>query len=185
MRHVTELVSILHSNADYQKPILFLYSDSGPDHRLTYVSVQVSLISLFLILDLDFLCAARTAPSHSWRNPVERVMSTLNLGLQCIGLMREEGDPDFESEAAKCNSLASLRDAAERMPNFKSSALDSVAHVKSLLAMLVQRLELKGKKFCSFTAASDNDIDTMWSELLAVDSALSHSQGRASLQSMV
>lgn len=42
---------------------------------------------------------------------------------------------------------------------------------KSLLAMLVQRLQLKSIKF-SLIAASDNDIYTMWSELLAVDSAL-------------
>lgn len=58
------------------------YSDGGPNHRITYVSVQISLIALFLTLDLDFICAVRTAPSHSWCNPVERIMSTLNLGLQ-------------------------------------------------------------------------------------------------------
>lgn len=64
------------------KLILCLYSDSGPDHRLTYVSVKVALICLYIFLDLDYLITARTAPQYSWRNPVERVMSTLNLGLQ-------------------------------------------------------------------------------------------------------
>ena len=138
---------ILSSNADIHKSILFLYSDGGPDHRLTYVSVQVSLIALFLMLDLDFLCAARTAPSHSWRNMVERVMSTLNLGLQCLGLMREKGDSDFEAEAAKCNNLVVLRDAADCVPNFRSSALYSMAHVKSLLTMLLGRWNSRGKNF--------------------------------------
>ena len=66
---------------------MFLYTEGGPDHRLTYLSVQLSLISLFLKLDLDLLCACRTAPFHSWRNPVERTMSILNLGFQSIGLM--------------------------------------------------------------------------------------------------
>ena len=56
-------------------------TDGGSDHTLTFQSVQLSLISIFLALDLDFLCAARTAPLHSWRNPVERIMSILNLGL--------------------------------------------------------------------------------------------------------
>ena len=70
--------------------------DSGPDHRLNYVSVQVSLIAIFKRLDLDLLWAARTAPAHSWRNPVERVMSTLNLGLQCVGLMREKRDDELK-----------------------------------------------------------------------------------------
>ena len=61
-------------------------------------------------LDLDYLLAARTAPCHSWRNPVERVMSTLNLGLQCVGLERQAGDDRFELEARNCNSLSALRE---------------------------------------------------------------------------
>ena len=87
-RHMTELVDTIQSqNLLTEKSVLFLYSDGGPVHRLTYLSVQLSLIALFLKLDLDYLCAARTAPCHSWRNPAERVMSIVNLGLQCVGLM--------------------------------------------------------------------------------------------------
>jgi len=86
LRHATELSSLLLS-PEINKSVLFLYSDGGSDHKLTSISVQVCLIALFMMLDLDFLCAAQTAPSHSWRNPVEQVMSTLNLRLQCIGLM--------------------------------------------------------------------------------------------------
>ena len=69
------------------KPILFVYTDAygGPDHRLTYLSVQLSYIALFRQMDLDLLIVGRTAPCHSWRNPVERIMSIVNLGLQCIG----------------------------------------------------------------------------------------------------
>ena len=162
MRHGTELSSLLSSNSELQRSIIFLYG--GPDHRLTCICAGL-LIAVFLKLDLDFLCAARTAPSHSWRNPVEWVMLTLNLGLQCIGLMREKGDTGFEAEAAKCNSLVALREAAKRVPNFRSSTLDSVAHVKSLLVMLLERLELKGKKFSSFAPSTEDDIDSMWSEL--------------------
>ena len=79
--HATELSTILRSKEEYRKPVLFVYSDGGPSHRITYVSVQISLIALFLTLDLDFICAVRTAPSHSWRNPVERIMSTLNFSV--------------------------------------------------------------------------------------------------------
>ena len=68
--------------------MLFIYSDGGSDHCLTYLSVQLSSISLFINLDLDVLIAERTAPSHSWANPIERVMSILNIGLQLIGVMR-------------------------------------------------------------------------------------------------
>ncbi len=103
-RHMTELVAVLKSKVSLaHKPLLFIYSDGGPDYRLTYLSVQLSLICVFLELDLDFLCAARTAPHHSWRNPAERIMSLINLGLQCVGMMRKEMAPEDEATIANCN----------------------------------------------------------------------------------
>ncbi len=171
MRHAAELGNIL--SRDPGKSVLFVYSDGGPDHRLTYVSVQLALISVFLKLDLDYLCAARTAPSHSWRNPVERIMSTLNLGLQSVGLMREQMDSEFEAQSGKCSSLKDLRDVASRYPDFQSSALDSVSHVKVLLLKLFERLDLKGKKFEGFCPASSSDIDELWAQLQeTVDSTI-------------
>ena len=56
LRHAAELHSLLCTRIG-SKSILCIYSDGGPDHRLTYVSVQLSLIALFLNLDLDFLIA--------------------------------------------------------------------------------------------------------------------------------
>ena len=65
LRHATELKELLcHHNA-VVKPVLCLYTDGGPDHRITYLSVQVSLICLFLSLNLDYLIATRIAPCHS------------------------------------------------------------------------------------------------------------------------
>ena len=43
----------------------------------------------FLRGDFDLLIAARTAPQQSWTNPVERIMSILNLGLQGVAIIRE------------------------------------------------------------------------------------------------
>ena len=93
---------------NFDKAILCVYTDGGPDHRTTYVSVKLSLIALFLKFDLDYLIAARTPPYHSWCNPVERVMSLLNLGLQCIGMMRREGSELFEKEMSKCGNMKAL-----------------------------------------------------------------------------
>ena len=67
IRHMPELQSVLRTVDDH--PVLLLYTDGGPDHRLTYTTVQISLISIFLALDLNFLCAVRTPPYHSWKNP--------------------------------------------------------------------------------------------------------------------
>ena len=100
-------------------PVLVLYTDSGPDHRLTYLSVQAALIGLFRKLNRDYLCAACTAPCHSWKNPVERIMSIFNLGLQSVGLMREKQDEDFEKAADKCKNMSDLCAAANKSPEFK------------------------------------------------------------------
>ena len=54
------------------------------------------LLALFLELVLDTMVVMRTAPTHSWANPVERVMSVLNLGLQGVALSREVMDEEFE-----------------------------------------------------------------------------------------
>ena len=47
-------------------------------------------------MNLDRLVALRTAPSNSWANPVERIMSIVNIGLQGVGLMRQKMSDDFE-----------------------------------------------------------------------------------------
>ena len=36
IRHATELSHVLSKNDELRKPVLFVYSDGGPDHRLTY-----------------------------------------------------------------------------------------------------------------------------------------------------
>ena len=115
LRHAAELHSLLLTRIG-SKSILCIYSDGGPDHRLTYVSVQLSLIALYLNLDLDFLIACRTAPNHSWKNPVERLMSTINLGFQSVGLMRSKLLEDFELKIQNCNSLKDLCAACDSCP---------------------------------------------------------------------
>ena len=84
-------------------------------------------------------------------------MATLNLGLQCVGLMREKMDDNFESEASKCKSLKELCEATKRRPGFQD-AIDSVSHVKVLLTQIFERLQLKGKNFTVFNAASPQSI---------------------------
>ena len=49
-RHVTELIKALSNSSN---PILCIYTDGGPDHRNTHLTVQISLICLFRSLDLD------------------------------------------------------------------------------------------------------------------------------------
>lgn len=63
-RHVVELQHILKAKEE-RKPRLFMYTDGGPDHRVTYGAVKLSLTVLFKRMNLEFLVACRTAPGHS------------------------------------------------------------------------------------------------------------------------
>ncbi len=172
-RHMCELDQIITNSATISShPILFIYSDGGPDHRLTYISVQLSLICLFLKLDLDFLCACRTAPYHSWKNPVERVMSVLNLGLQSVGLARAELPENLEKEVAKCNTLSELRKIATRNNDFVAAVQDSLSPVKVLLSNIFSRLCLHEEGILMFNSATSSEISEFWSTLLIIDSTL-------------
>ena len=92
IRHATELSQLLKATLD-DKELPFMCTDRGPDHCVNHMSVQLSLIMLFLEHDQDGIIAVKTPPGHSWKNPAERIMSILNLGMQLVGMMREEMCP--------------------------------------------------------------------------------------------
>ncbi len=112
MRHVTELHCVLQ---DDENPILALYTDGGPDHRVNYLSVEIALICLFLKEDRDMVIAVRTPPYNSWKDPAERVMSVLNCGAQGVGLMRQQS-PILEPLLKNCQSMKSIRKLCEEHP---------------------------------------------------------------------
>ncbi len=168
VRHSAELCTILQARSP-EKPILFLYSDGGPDHRVTYCSVKMSLIALFRKMDLDYLCALRTAPYHSYRNPVERIMAIVNLGLQAIALARAKMPDEMEEEATKCNSMKALRTVALRNKEFSGACLDSISTVKKQLTDIALRLELKQQKFAVFISATTEELNDLWTALLSID----------------
>ena len=166
IQHATELYNCLIPRME-NRHILFVYSDGGPDHRLTYLSVQLSLIALFI--NLDILIAGRTAPSHSWANPVEKIMSIINLGIQCIGIMRERMGEEFETCLRKCNGLKHIR---KECSDFKEDVRNSLAPTKELIASVLRRLQLKGKNFQVFSSASDKEIEDFWDVLLTIEASL-------------
>ena len=64
-----------------------------------------------LELVLDMLVPLRTAPGQSSVNPVERVMSVLNLAIQGLALAREECEADTEAALKTANGIKAVRQA--------------------------------------------------------------------------
>ncbi|KAK6186795.1 hypothetical protein SNE40_006067 [Patella caerulea] len=157
-RHATELINLLQTTGNVN-PILGIYSDGGPDHRITYLSVQASLIALFITLNLDMLVAARTAPLQSFRNPVERCMATLNLGLQAVSICREKMDEEGEKQILKANSLKSLRKVAEQSSVIKEKMQKSVQAPIQLLNSVFQRLSYNSQPVQVTKSATEESIN--------------------------
>ena len=114
-RHIAELHDIVTSQDLQMKPIMFMYTDGGLDHRLTYLSVQLSLTSLFLKLDLDFLCLL-----------YHFIPFIFHLEFQSIGLMRKQVEEGLESTISKCSNIKQLRAATEKEPELVDAVLDSM-----------------------------------------------------------
>ena len=153
-RHGIELLNLLKRKGDVP-PILLLYTDGGPDHRVTYYSVKCALICLFLKLDIDMLIAARTAPGHSWANPVERV---LNLAIQNVAIAREPSDM-IDGKLQSCSTMAEIRKLASTVPFLKKAWGDSLKSVMEVLESRFERLSLKGMPICTEESADEDEID--------------------------
>ena len=102
------------------------------DHRLTFLSVQVSLVCSFLKLNLDVIVAVRCAPHQSWTNLAE-CMSHLNLALQNVALERSPTSADFEKILSDCKSMGDIRDACSSNSSFKEAYSLSMKPVIELL----------------------------------------------------
>ena len=61
-------------------------------------------------------------------------MAIVNLGLQCVGQMREKMPEELEAAIASCNTLSELWYAVEKKPDLVPAVQDSIAPVKILLA---------------------------------------------------
>ncbi|GBB94949.1 hypothetical protein RclHR1_02450002 [Rhizophagus clarus] len=114
----------------------------------------------------------RTLPGHSWKNLVKRIISILNLGLQCIGFMRQEMDKELEEIMSKCNNMNDIRKAAEKASKLKNELKESLNPTITLLNDLFKRLQLKDKNFETFKAASEFDMNVLWDLILRIDSTL-------------
>ncbi|XP_066914216.1 uncharacterized protein [Clytia hemisphaerica] len=168
LRHSTELKELIIQREGPVPPALLLYTDGGPDHRVNYLSVKVALIAFFRDLDLDLLIALRTAPSNSWANPVERIMSIVNIGLQGVGMMRRKMSDEFERVVSKASSVKEVREAV-KTDELRQEMKETMAFPKELLNSQMKRLALKGKSFQVFDAASGTSIDDLWTKCQEID----------------
>ena len=114
LRNAAEIEDMLthrYQGKENIPPIIVIYTDGGPEHRSNFLSVKIALIALQKSLDADMPVAVRTAPGHSYRNPVKKVNCILNIGLYGIGVMRQPvvDDPFFEKKLNATGNTEEVR----------------------------------------------------------------------------
>ncbi|GES92876.1 uncharacterized protein LOC109590753 [Rhizophagus clarus] len=161
LRHMTELYDIL-INTKLDHPFLMLYTDGGFDHKNTFLRMQLTLIAMFMILNLDYLVAVHTPPGHSWKNPVERIMLILNLGMQCVRLMRQKMSDEMENLINGCNSMEDIREKVKINNQLEKELLASLKPTKKLLSNIFERQSLKDELFEVFEPATKLEMKNFW-----------------------
>ena len=123
-----------------------MYTNGGPEHHSTFLSVKIALIALQSWLNLDMINAARTAPGHSYKNLAKKINCILNIGLYGIGCMHQPcPDAEFKRKAKKYSGLQDVRKAINRLLGNRKLFEDTCAPCIDLIADTFQRLKLKGE----------------------------------------
>ena len=112
----------------------------------------------------------RTPPYNSWKNPVERIMSLLNIALQGIGVVRNETDHD--NQLKNCNNMKQVCDLAQRVPELEEAVLDPMEDTKALMYSLFMHLKLKDEPILTFHAASQDDIAALQDKVKLIDDSM-------------
>lgn len=173
-RHSAETVSIVREcysedGVNMSKPILIRYTDGGPDHRTTYKSVQLCSLIEFIALDLDMIVCARTAPSQSYHNPAERIMSLLNLALQNVALERHPMPPEFELQAKSLHCLSHVRNSCHKNAALKAKYIESLTPPRTLIMERFKKLKWKGEKVHVQEASTLENIEETMELLKVID----------------
>ena len=143
---------------DHVNAVRLIYSDERPDHHLTYYSVQLSLLSLFLELNLDMLITGRTALMHSWVNPVEHLMSVLSLVYQNFDCWTEFCGGETEHKLKSCTGMANTCKLCEKNMTVCEKWLISIHPMIEVLSHRFKQVSLKGKQFQFANAASNEEV---------------------------
>ena len=191
VRAHAELGSLLLREKLPHQSMGFLLTDGGPEHNLQFISVQVSLILMFQMLELDQLIVGRSCPQNSWTNEVERVMSNLNYALYGMCFTRlpmrvrdrgsatasannelEENKTEWlEQHWRSSNNLSVLRDRLEANVDFHDAASQSVGDACEEIAMRFQNLVWADNEIKRGCIANNTELFDFVNKISSLDPA--------------
>ena len=163
---MNSLIRLNYDGMVASNKVLVIVSDGGPDHRVTFGSVQVASLSLFCSLDLDMLVCVRTCPYQSWTNVAERIMSTLNLALQNVSLARSNMSQRAEAVLKKKKTLDEIREAIKLDSELGDAVKDSMATPLIQVGQRFQCMKIKDVPVKLGVPATESEIEAQFCLLI-------------------
>ena len=171
-RFVAEVINYWHRLEEEKRDacsIIFLVTDGGPEHRTTFESVKLALIHLFKVTGVDMVVAIRMAPGQSFVNPVERIMSILNIGLQNVALERPSSSVETERYLDACPTMDAIR---KKEAQVKGPWLKCMQEVKDNLKARIEKCVLKEVPFKTLPPATEEQVESVKDTIKLIDGAL-------------
>ena len=170
LQNATEVADVLIEKFDTKEavpPVLILYTDSGPEHQITFLSVKIVMICLQKYLDLDQILAVRTARKHSYRNPAEKINCLLNIGLYGISCMRQHStDPLFEQSLSRCTGLGDVHKIIEKNSDRNTKLLKKCCQpCINLISETFSQLKLKDEQFKVYEPSTYEEINKLFTDV--------------------
>lgn len=145
----------------FSEPIRLKYHDGGCDRNDSHGSVVVANIAEFLMNDLDYLVSMRCVPHQSYKDPAEHVMSSLNLGQQCLALERTQMAEEEEALIKGANSMRSIRKVIDSQldATFLTEALrQSLRSPIRVLSEIYERCIFAGRNIKVHRPATEDEV---------------------------
>lgn len=99
-------------------------------------------------------------------------MSILNLGMQCVGLMRQEMNVEMENLMSGCNSMEDIREKAKTNNQLEKELLASLNPTKELLSNIFECQSLKDEPFKVFKPATKLEMENFWESVHVIDDSI-------------
>jgi hypothetical protein len=144
---------------------MVLRADGGSDRNPKNLSVQLSMLFLFMDLDVDFLILEITAADVSHVNEVEGVMPTANVVLQHQAFARGRMSPHFENKFKSANSGKGIRkviETSEDGAQCLEAWRESMEPVRRNIESCLRNIMFTNTGISIVQPATDKELDDAW-----------------------
>lgn len=172
VRTHTELCKLGKVQKKVSQTVAILLTDGGPEHNITFKSVQIAIILCWKSLGLDQFIVGRSCPQNSWTNEIERIMAVLNLALYSMCFTRLPMRPitignstSSASSSSATTSSADIETAEESVQQDEETSSSAYLEQRWRSSKSISQLRERLDEDPEFLNAASASVKTVCNEL--------------------